>query len=124
MYFAFGVQNGANMKQKDYDGLEPVSLLGDQLMTFKKEQGIPYSFAAYVRFKSLALYYIAVANVNLYTWGTNINTTLGHDHTRKHPEKLDMSQQIITQVRSNIMLFTLFLCMYFSLLLFPMLSTQ
>lgn len=32
-------QNGANTKQKDYDGLEPLSLLGDQLMTLKKEQG-------------------------------------------------------------------------------------
>ena len=32
-------QNGANLKQRDYDGLEPLSLLGDQLVSLKKELG-------------------------------------------------------------------------------------
>ena len=33
---------------------------------------------------------IAVSEIGVYTWGNNTNLTLGHDHSKKHPEKLDL----------------------------------
>ena len=30
-------------------------------------------------------------SVTVHTWGRNPNTTLGHDRTRDHPERLDLS---------------------------------
>ena len=41
----------------------------------------------------------AIGAVNVYTWGSNSNVTLGHDHSRKYPEKLEFPQNyIISQV--------------------------
>lgn len=57
---------GADMNALDYDGWSPLALLNAD------------------RHPSLD-----VAAINVYTWGRNPNNTLGHDRTRKHPEKLD-----------------------------------
>lgn len=32
-----------------------------------------------------------VMGMSVYTWGSNSNVTLGHDHSRNHPERLDLS---------------------------------
>ena len=32
-----------------------------------------------------------VVGASVYTWGSNSNVTLGHDHSRNHPERLDLS---------------------------------
>ena len=33
----------------------------------------------------------AIDAINVYTWGRNPNVTLGHDRTKKYPEKLDVT---------------------------------
>lgn len=43
-----------------------------------------------------------VSAVNVYTWGRNSNMTLGHDHSKNHPEKLDLPQgHTVVQVRGQ-----------------------
>ena len=32
-----------------------------------------------------------VIGISVYTWGSNSNVTLGHDYSRNHPERLDLS---------------------------------
>lgn len=42
---------------------------------------------------------IAIGAVNVYMWGNNSNVTLGHDHSRKYPEKLEFPQNyVVSQV--------------------------
>ena len=41
-----------------------------------------------------------VTGVDVYTWGSNANTTLGHAHSRPHPERLELPAHLsISQVR-------------------------
>ena len=50
----------------------------------------------------MVLVFTDVAAVNVYTWGRNPNDTLGHDRSRKHPEKLELTllpNDHITKVR-------------------------
>ena len=32
-----------------------------------------------------------VISASVYTWGSNSNITLGHDHSRNHPERVDLA---------------------------------
>ena len=36
-----------------------------------------------------------VGQVSVYTWGSNSNLTLGHDHSRSYPEKLELPHNLI-----------------------------
>jgi alpha-tubulin suppressor-like RCC1 family protein len=70
---------GAGLGVKDYDGLTPLSLINkDRLLMIRKPE---------------------VTGVDVYTWGSNANTTLGHAHSRPHPERLELPPHLsISQV--------------------------
>ena len=47
----------------------------------------------------LLVFPLVVSEVNVYTWGSNSNLTLGHHHSRNYPERLDLhGSYTITQV--------------------------
>jgi len=73
------IKSGASLHMKDYDGCTPLALLSEDRKHFKSDP--------------------IVSEVNVYTWGNNSNLTLGHHHSRKHPERLDLhGSYTITQV--------------------------
>ena len=54
---------------------------------------------------ALIYFFIAVSEIGVYTWGNNSNLTLGHDHSKKHPEKLDLQNDYtISQVLQYVVL--------------------
>ena len=53
----------------------------------------------------LFISFIAVSEIGVYTWGNNSNLTLGHDHSKKHPEKLDLQNDYtVSQVLQYVVL--------------------